>query len=202
MGQQTAGEVGGFEKAMGAVGSFLPVAGGVASIIQGIDARKEAKDAERAAAEAMDQARKKAEVNYLEALRVPTETYERAYRNAMARSGQATEALKESDPRALAGGIGKVQGVMTDAESQIRDSLADRIYNQQMAAAGEEGKIRDTLTALSLGEAMGVQEAASDLYDAGGKSISSGIKGLGGSLENFLKMAGLYGKDKEEDETD
>jgi hypothetical protein len=162
------------------------------SLIQGINARKDAKDATRAAQEAMRQARQKAEVNYLESLRVPTEAFERQFDAGVARQQQAMEGLRESGQRAVAAGVGRVNIAQDQADFQTRQAMADRLYNLEQQKAIERGNIRDEMVDMDLAQAMEQNIRAAELGEQSAGQITSGVLGLGGAAATTLESMPLF----------
>lgn len=167
--------------------------GGAASLIQGISARRQAKDARNSAQEAMRQARQEAQINYIESLRVPTEAYDRAFDAGVARQRQSVQALQEGGQRALASGLARVNAQQDATDFQTRQAMADRLFNLETTKAKEKGRIRDEVVDMKLAQAQEQNIIGSELEERSAGAISSGIKGLGASAGGFLEAAGLFG---------
>jgi hypothetical protein len=167
--------------------------GGAASLIQGISARRQAKDARNSAQEAMRQARQEAQINYIESLRVPTEAYDRAFDASVARQRQSVQALQEGGIRGQEGGIGKINAVADATDFQTRQAMADRLFNLEKTKAQEKGRIRDEVVDMKLAQAQEQNIRASEQEQLSASAITSGIKGLGASAAGFLESAGLFG---------
>ena len=167
--------------------------GGVASLIQGISARRQAKDARNSAQEAMRQARQEAQINYIESLRVPTEAYDRAFDAGVARQRQSVQALQEGGQRALASGLGRVNAQQDATDFQTRQAMADRLFNLETDKVEEQGRIRDEVVDMNLAQAQEQNIRASEQEQLSAAAISSGIKGLGSAAGGFLESSGLFG---------
>lgn len=167
--------------------------GGAASLIQGISARRQAKDARNSAQEAMRQARQEAQINYIESLRVPTEAYDRAFDAGVARQRQSVQALQEGGMRGQEGGIGKINAVADATDFQTRQAMADRLFNLEKTKAQEQGRIRDEVVDMNLAQAQEQNIRASEQEQLSASAITSGIKGLGASAGGFLEASSLFG---------
>jgi len=167
--------------------------GGAASLIQGISARRQAKDARNSAQEAMRQARQEAQINYIESLRVPTEAYDRAFDASVARQRQSVQALQEGGIRGIEGGIGSINAVADARDVQTRQEMADRLFNLETDKVEEQGRIRDEVVDMNLAQAQEQNIRASEQEQISAAAISSGIKGLGASAGGFLEASSLFG---------
>ena len=153
--------------------------------------------AEEAAANLMEKASKKLDVNYYEQLSIEKEAYEAARRAALAQGVTATETLREGDPRALAAGVGRVQ--LAQQMGQEKIALAQQQEQSQLdkLVAGEESRLRDLKTQLDLQGAIGAQQASADAERASQMALQQGMAGvvsLGGQVAG---MTDLYQKTPE-----
>lgn len=184
------------EKAANALGPITAGVGAGAGIIQGIMAKKQQRDAEAAAERSLDAAKQQIEVNRLEALRVPTEVYERAFENTVAMQNQSLAALTEADPRALAAGVGKLQGVATQQDAQTRDAMAQALYDREKMVAARQTEIDQNLAGLDLQAAAGAQEAASQAQQIAAQGFSGAIASVGQAGQQMFENSALYKKNK------
>jgi len=166
--------------------------GGAASLIQGISARRQAKDARNSAQEAMRQARQEAQINYIESLRVPTEAYDRAFDAGVARQRQSVQALQEGGQRALASGLGRVNAQQDATDFQTRQAMADRLFNLEASKAQEQGRIRDEVVDMNLAQAKEQNIRASEQEQLSASAITGGILGLGSAAGNILESSALF----------
>ena len=90
------------------VSALTSLAGAGLSFGQAAKQRKRQEKAERESQALMQQARDRMQTRFFEQLQLPTEAYERQFRENTAQQQQALQALRESDPRTLAAGVGKV----------------------------------------------------------------------------------------------
>lgn len=167
-----------------------------ASVAQMISEKRKQRDAERAATEAVAEARKTMEVNRAEGIEIPLEAYELSERAVTAQQMQATEALRESGQRAVAAGVGKVAASSADVIEQIRQRMAEDLFKRETLVAESQAKIDQRLADLSLKEAEGAQVAAAQAQEAAAMSLKSGVEGLGNVFGDIASLAPLYGRKK------
>ena len=141
----------------------LELASGVFSFSEAKKARDEQKSAQRAAAKAMEEARKKLEVNYLRGLSIAKEPYE-LEREVMAQT--ATSALQagvEGDPRGAGAAAGRVMQAQQRMAAQQRAAMSKEMANLEQLAATEDTQLQRMRTSLDVGEAVGAQKYAQDM---------------------------------------
>lgn len=181
------------------IGLATGVIGMGASVAQMISEKRKQRDAERAATEAVAEARKTMEVNRAEEIEIPLEAYELSERAVTAQQMQATEALRESGQRAIAAGVGKVAASSADVIEQIRQRMAEDLLKRETLVAESQAKIDQRLADLSLKEAEGAQVAAAQAQEAAAMSLKSGVEGLGNVFGDIASLAPLYGKKPKKD---
>jgi hypothetical protein len=179
------------------VGVGLQVLGMGLDIAQSIDAKKKQRDAERAAAESLAQAKSKIEVNRMEGLQVPLDAYEQAGREITAQQMQSLEGLREADARTLAAGVGKLGAVGAMATEKTRQQMADAIYQRDKMIADEQATIDRSLATINLQEAEGAQMAAAQREQMAAQALSGALTGLGGAAQTFYEGQSLYGSGRQ-----
>lgn len=184
--------ISGFSKAIPFIGLGLT---GISTIMSFAEAGKAA-DAQRAAQRAAEQAaaeqKRLQEQNFYEALRVPTEAYDRAFREGTAANQQAIQALSQ-DPRMLLGGIQGVQEATIEGQAKSREALADRLYNLDVLKAQAATQQADDLSKIAAEEAQGAQIAAMAAEKAKIAQQQAGLQGIGGLVTQGAGMIGTYG---------
>jgi len=118
------------------------------------------RSAQRAAEQASAEQKRIQGQNFFEALQVPTEAYQRQFREGTAQQMQAVSALQEGDSRMLAGGIGRVQAIVGEQGAQTREALAEDLFNLGEIQAMEQGQTADKMAAIYGQELTGAQRAA------------------------------------------
>ena len=179
--------------ALAAVSAGIQVLGAGADIIQGIQARKQQRDAERAAAAALAQARQKIEVNRMEGIQVPLDAYDLQTQAMLAGQQQSVEALREGGQRSVQGGLARTQLATQAGLEQQRQAMAQDIYRRDLAIAEEQANIDRTLAGLSLEEAAGAQAAAAQREQMAAQAFSGAIKGITGAGQTLYESSKLYG---------
>lgn len=180
------------------IGLGIQALGMGASIIQGINANKDKRDAERAAEAALNEAKKKLSVNRLEGVQVPLSAYNEAFKTGVAQQQQALAALSESDPRALAAGVGKIQSASVEQDERTRQAMEQAVYNRDVMVANAQQKIDQNLAGISLEEAKGAQQAAMQAEQQAAAAFSGAVSAAGNIGQNIYESSALYGNNETE----
>lgn len=163
-----------------------------------IDAAKQKnlqKEAEQSANQAMQEARKKLEINFYDQLSIQKEPYE-LQREAMAAQGaEAVQAAQESE-RGVAATAGRVQMAMNEGQAQIRTAMGKEMSDIEKMQLAEESRLRDVGAQLDLSEAEGAQMAARDAQEAAAAATAQGFQGLTSLAQQGVDQLALYGKSK------
>lgn len=149
------------------------------------------KEAQAKADQAMQEARKKLEVNYYDQLAIKKEPYE-LQREAMLSSGaQALEGAREAD-RGAAATAGRLQAMQNQAQSGIRTEMGQELMNLEKLSATEESRLRDVGVQLDLGEVAGAQQAAADAQEARTAAMGQAFQGISSMASYGAEMVPLY----------
>lgn len=179
------------------VSAGLQVLGAGMNIIQGINAKKDQRDAERAAAEYLDQAKQKMSVNRMEEVQVPLDAYGLQTQAMLAGQQQGIEALREGGQRAVQGGLAKNQLATQAGFEQQRQAMGQDIYQRDLMIANEQARIDQALAQLDLQGAQGAQIAAAQNEQIAAQSFSGAIKGLGAAAQTAYEGSSLYGSGRQ-----
>jgi hypothetical protein len=190
---------GGFAGAVPFIGLGLQALGAGASIIQGIRARREQREAEAQAERALESAKRTLAVNRMEGLQVPLEAYELAERGLTAQQMQSTQALAEADARSLAAGVGRSQLVAQQGQEEMRQQMAQDIFSRDKMIAQEQSDIDRSLAAISLQEAEGAQRAAAQREQMAQQGFTGAVSGLSSGLQTFYENTQLYGSGRQDE---
>ena len=155
--------------------------------------RKAQNQAERDAEKLMAEARKKLEVNYLDALAIQKEPYELQREAMLVQGAQSVEAARESE-RGAAAGVGRIQLAQQQGQQGIRSAMGQEMSGLDRAAAAEESRLRDVGVQLDLGEVAGAQMASADAGEAAAAAQAQGFQQLGAFGAQALEAAPLYAK--------
>lgn len=175
-----------------AIGLGLTLASTVMSMTEAQKAADAQRAAQRAAEQALIEQKRLQEQNFYEALRVPTEAYDREFREGTAANAQAINALAQ-DPRMLLGGIQGVQEATIEGQAKTREALADRLYNLDVMKAGAATQQADDLSKIAAEEAQGAQIAAMAAEKAKIAQQQAMLQGVGGLVTQGMGMIGPYG---------
>jgi hypothetical protein len=187
----------GLSSGLAAATPFVGLGLTAVSTLMSMSEAGKAADAQRAAQRAAEQAlieqKRLQQQNFYEALRVPTEAYDRQFREGTAANAQAIEALSQ-DPRMLLGGIQGVQEATIEGQAKAREALADRLFNLDVMKAGAATQQADDLSRIAADEAQGAQIAAMAAEKAKITQQQAAMQGAGGMITQGLGAIGTYGK--------
>lgn len=187
-----------------AVGTALAIGSAVAgaastglSIGQAVKQNRLKKEADAKATQAMADARKKIDVNYMDQLSIAKDPYRLAREAALSTAAQGIEAGREGDVRGAAATVGRIYGQQNKAQQQIASSMEQELARLDALSAQEDADIASTLAGLDVSTAKGAQLAARDAQRAKnaaiGNAISSGVSTITGAVKDF---APLYAQNK------
>ena len=186
------GGASGFASAMPFIGLGLTAVSAIMSYSEATKAADAQRAAERAAEQALIEQKRLQQQNFYEALRVPTEVYDRQFREGTAANAQAVEALSQ-DPRMLLGGIQGVQEATIEGQAKTREALADRLYSLDVMKAGAATQQADDLSKIAADEAQGAQIAAMAAEKSKIAQQGAAMQGFGGLVTQGAGMVGTYG---------
>lgn len=189
---EVAGAASGLTKAMPFIGLGLTAVSTLMSMSEAGKAADAQRAAERAAEQALMEQKRLQEQNFYEALRVPTEAYDRQFREGTAANAQAINALAQ-DPRMLLGGVQGVQEATIEGQAKAREALADRLFNLDVMKAGAATQQADDLSKIAADEAQGAQIAAMAAEKAKIAQQQAALQGAGGMITQGLGAINTYG---------
>lgn len=163
-----------------------------ASFAQASKQRKLQNQAEADAEQAMQEARKKLEVNYYDQLAINKEPYELQREALISAGAQSIEAAREAEGRNLASTAGRVQMAQNEQQAGIRTEMGKELMDLQKLSAAEESRLRDINVQLDLGEVAGAQQAAADAQAAAAAATQQGFQSATSTLQQGLAMVPLY----------
>jgi len=149
------------------------------------------KQANAKAEQAMQQARKKLEVNYMDQLSIMKEPYELQREAMLVQGAQSLEAAKEAD-RGAAATAGRLQAAQNEQQQGIRTAMGQELMALEKLSADEESRLRDVNVQLDLGEVQGAQLAAADAQEARAAAMTQGFQGMAGMAGYAAEMVPLY----------
>lgn len=129
------------------------------------------------AEQAMQQARNKLEVNYMDQLSIMKEPYELQRQAMLVQGAQSLEAAREAD-RGAAATAGRLQAMQNEQQQGIRTAMGQELMGLEKLSADEESRLRDINVQLDLGEVQGAQLAAADAQEARAAAMTQGFQGV------------------------
>ena len=179
------------------VGAIIGIASTVAttamSFAQANKQKQLQKQAEQEADKAMFAARKRLEVNYMDALSVQKEPYELARQAMLAQGTQATQAGQESE-RGAAATAGRVQMSQNEAQGDIRTAMGKELTEIERLKVAEDARLADIGTQISLDEVAGAQMAAANAQEMSAAAMEQGFAGVTSAATQGANLIPLYGK--------
>lgn len=180
--------------------SVIGIVGAGVSATQSFQAASDAKEAssqaDTAAAEAMADAKARAEKDAYSGLAIPLDAYEAQFENNLQTQTQSVEALQEGDARGLAAGVGAIGAQATNAAEGTRIEMGEEISDLNMMKAESKDSINQQLIEIDVANAreQNQRRADSDAFRA--QSINSGINSVTSGLQSAASIVPLYKNDK------
>lgn len=164
------------------------------SFIQAKNQRNAMLAAQEKADKAMEEARKKLDVNFYAALSIPKEAYAQQVQANLVAGAGAIQAATEGEGRGAGAVAGMVQAQQNQAQNEIRANMGQDLYNLQAATAQEDARLRDIGIQLDLGEVEGAQLAAANAQELSAQALQQGMQGVTSLAGQAASMAPLYDK--------
>jgi hypothetical protein len=165
------------------------------SFAQASKQKQAMEDAQEKASERMAEARKKLDVNYLDALSLPMEAYEQERLAMLNASAQAVQAGAEGESRGAGAVAGRVLDANQKGQAVSRAQMAKDMYNLEASQLEEDSRLRDLDVQLDLQEVEGAQMAAARADENRAMATQQGIQGIGSMVGQAIQFAPLYQKD-------
>lgn len=179
MGVETALIIGSIAVSAGSAGMSFAEAG---------KQRKLQQDAEKDAAKALAEARKKLDVNYYESLGINKEPYELEREALISAGAQAIQAGQESE-RGAAATAGRIQMAQQQGQRQIAGDMGTEMFNLDNLTAKEDSRLAGAQAGLYLNEAEGAQLAARDAQQAATEYTTAGVQGIANAAAQTIASA-------------
>ena len=171
------------------VGIVSGVAGTAMSFAQAAKQQQNIRSAQAKADQAMQEARKKLEVNFYDQLSLPKQEIENA---RIASLVQGAQALSPELGRAAAATAGRVQMAQNEAQAGITAAAEKQLFELDKMSATEESRLRDIGIQLDMGEIAGAQQAMSDAEQAKAAAMAQGFQGIGQTAQAVSSAVPLY----------
>ena len=178
----------------------LSAAGAGFSFSEAGKQNKLARQAQRDAAKALEEAKKKLEVNMMKGLSIAKEPYE-LEREALLQAGaSALQSGVEADPRGAAATAGRVVQAQQQASAEQRAAMAQEMQNLDLLEAQEEANLQRQRVGLDIGEARGQQMMAADARAAAAAATQAGVQGLVDMGTTLFQGSDLYAGERTDSE--
>jgi hypothetical protein len=156
----------------------MSAAGSAFSFIQAGKQSKIEQQAQRDAANALAEAKKKLEVNMLSGLSIAKEPYELEREALLQQGAAALQAGVEGDQRGASATAGRVLQAQQQAQAEVRSDMAQEMADLDLLEAQEDVNLQGQRVGLDLGEVAGQQQIAADARAARAASMQAGVQGL------------------------
>jgi hypothetical protein len=165
------------------------------SFSQASKQRKAMNQAEKDADEAMQEARKKLDINVYDKLEINKEPFELQRQAMLSQGAQAIQAGVESE-RGAAATAGRIQMAQNEGQAGIRTAMGQDLQQLEMLSAQEEGRLRDIGVQLDLEEVAGAQLAAANAQELQAQAMQQGFEGVQSMATQLATDANqeLYGR--------
>ena len=173
------------------VGIAATVGSTAMSFSQANKQKKLQKEAESEADKAMADARGRLDINYMNALSVQKEPYERQREAMIAQGAQTVDAAKESE-RGPAAAAGRVQMAQNEAQKDITTAMSKELTDIERLKVAEEARLRDLNVQLDLGEVEGAQMAARNAQEMAAQATAQGWEGVTSAATQAANLIPLY----------
>ena len=149
--------------------------------------------AERDAQAAMEEARKKLEVNVYEGQAIMKEPYELEREALLSAGAQGIEAGVESE-RGAAATAGRVMMAQNEAQAGIRTAMGQDLMTLQNKELAEESRLITEGVKLDLAEVEGAQKAAADAQKLSVQATEGAMQGIQSMGQQAIDFIPLYSK--------
>lgn len=178
-----------------AVAATAVIIGGVSagmSFSQAAKAKKASEAATAASKKLMEEAERKAEIEFFGQLNVPLDAYGREYEQNLQAQQQGIQALQEGDSRNLAAGVGRVGAGAVAANESTRISMGKELYDLQKLQVQEQSDINQDLKDMKVGAAADQSMIARDSQEAQAAAMAQGVASVGSAVGSAAQAIPLF----------
>ena len=172
--------------------------GGAKSFSDANKARKRGEAAERAADKAIEEAKRRVDVNAYEQLSIAKEPYELMRDALLTQGATGMQAGVEGETRGAAATAGRMQMAQNLRQGEVRGEMGQRMDEINKLVAGEDKRRQLQLAGIAMEETAGAQLAVRDAEEDRAAYIAQGVGTLGGIAEGLSSSyaAGDFGRIK------
>jgi len=166
-----------------------------ASFAQAGNQRQLQQKAEAEAAKALEEARKRTEVNVYEELGINKEPYALEREALLVQGATGMQAAMEGDERGVAATAGRIQAAQNQAQQQVTSAMGAEMSNLEKLKAAEDARLMNINLELDKGQIMGAQQAARDAGNAASAATQAGFTSLAaGAKQGLETLVPLYAR--------
>ena len=170
-----------------------------ASFAQAGKQRQLQKQAENDASQALEEARKRLDVNVYEQLGINKEPYALEREALLVQGATGMQAAMEGDERGVAAAAGRIQAQQNEAQAGVTSAMSQEMSNLDKLKAAEEARLMNANLELDKGQILGSQQAAADAGNAASAATQAGFTSLAAGakqgLETFVPLYGYQAPD-------
>ena len=180
------------------IGAGTTLYGGAKSFSDANKARKRGEAAERAADKAIEEAKRRVDVNAYEQLSIAKEPYELMRDALLTQGATGMQAGVEGETRGAAATAGRMQMAQNLRQGEVRGEMGQRMDEINKLVAGEDKRRQLQLAGIAMEETAGAQLAVRDAEEDRAAYIAQGVGTLGGIAEGLSSSyaAGDFGRIK------
>jgi hypothetical protein len=173
------------------VGLAISAGSTAMSFAQAAKQQKNIRTAEAAADQAMQEASKRLEVNYMDTLSVQMQPYRDAQEAAIISGSQAIQAGMEAE-RGSAATAGRIQALQNQQQMEIRSAAGQELAALEYQSAMEDSRLADIGYQQNAIIAQNATNEAEDARQAKNAAISQGFQGVMTMAQQAANMVPLY----------
>tara|TARA_R100001510_G_scaffold51371_1_gene51153 strand:+ start:312 stop:1442 length:1131 start_codon:yes stop_codon:yes gene_type:complete len=159
--------------------------GGAKSFSDASKARNRGEAAQRAADKAIEEAKRRVDVNVYEQLSIAKEPYELMREAQLVQGATGLQAAVEGSSRGAAATAGRIQMAQGQQQAAIRAQQAQQMDALNKLVADEDARRQQQLAGIAMDEAAGAQLAARDAEEDRANYIAQGVGTLGSIAEGL-----------------
>jgi len=167
------------------IGAGTTLYGGAKSFSDANKARKRGEAAQRAADKAIEEAKRRVDVNAYEQLSIAKEPYELMREALLTQGATGLQYGVEGETRGAAATAGRIQMAQNQQQAGIRAQQAQQMDELNRLVADEDKRRQQQLAGIAMDEAAGAQEAIRDAEEDRAAYITQGVGTLGSIAEGL-----------------
>ena len=178
--------------AVAAAGVLIAGTSAGMSFSQAAKQKRLAQTANKASDKLMEEAKRKAEVEFMQKLNVPLDAYDRQEERNIQSQQQNIEALQQGDPRNVLGGLGAVGAGATASAEENRIAKGKELFALQQMQVQEQSDINQDLKDMSVGGAADQQMRSRDAQEASAAAMQQGVASVGQAVGSAASVVPLF----------